>query len=351
MSEVGRLPAKAEHKEVPQIMAGGPIRPIIPQSAEEAYRIADAVIQSGLAPKDMSNPQSVMIAIMHGLEIGLPPMMALQKIAIINGRPTLWGDGALGLVRGSGKCRYVKEEIIGEGDDRQAVCEVMRIGESAPIVRAFSVEDAKRAGLWDPRDRVTRKNKNGGSYDVRNDSPWHKYPNRMLQMRARAFALRDGFADVLGGMYLTEELQGDDNAQPSRGRPYQAAQPTQDLIPPPAPPAPAASEVPPTSAPSDFVPLETDPPGSLSAKEELSLDRKAVREADGTGDEEYDSLADWLSDMIADAKTAKSQAELDELDEQVCRETDDRPDLRARWNDAYSGNAERFTPKGKKQTQ
>jgi len=31
----------------------------------------------------------------------------------------------------------------------------------------------------------------------------------MLAMRARGFNLRDAFPDVLGGMYLTEELQGE----------------------------------------------------------------------------------------------------------------------------------------------
>lgn len=179
-----------QSQPLPTLKAGGKLAAIVPQDLDSAYRLAKAVHMSGLAPKGLDKPEAIMIAIMHGMEVGLPPMMALQKIAVINGRPTIWGDGALGLVRGSGVCEYVTEKIEGIGDKRCAVCTAKRKGEPEPITRRFSVEDAKRAGLWDK----------GG--------PWKQYPERMLSMRARAFSLRDGFADVLGGLYLTEELQG-----------------------------------------------------------------------------------------------------------------------------------------------
>lgn len=193
---------------LPVLKAGGKLAAIIPQDIDSAYRLAKAVCLSGLAPKGLDKPEAVMIAIMHGMEVGLTPMMALQKIAVINGRPTIWGDGALGLVRGSGLCEYVTEKIEGMGDKRVAICIAKRKGEPDPIQRRFSVDDAKRASLWDK----------GG--------PWKQYPERMLQMRARAFALRDGFADVLGGLYLTEELQGTERTD------------MKDISAPPPPPEP-----------------------------------------------------------------------------------------------------------------
>lgn len=193
---------------VPQLKAGGKLAAIVPHDLDSAYRLAKAVHMSGLAPKGLEKPEAIMIAIMHGMEVGLPPMMALQKIAVINGRPTIWGDGALGLVRGSGVCEYVTEKIEGTGDNRTAVCTAKRKGEPEPITRRFSIADAKRASLWDK----------GG--------PWKQYPERMLAMRARAFALRDGFADVLGGLYLTEELQGTENGT------------MKDITAPPPPPMP-----------------------------------------------------------------------------------------------------------------
>src|SRR3546814_15538068 len=37
--------------------------------------------------------------------------------------------------------------------------------------------------------------------------PWSQYPQRMRQMRARAWAMRDGFADVLKGIGIAEEVR------------------------------------------------------------------------------------------------------------------------------------------------
>jgi hypothetical protein len=174
----------------PTLAAGARIMPIIPTSMEDAYRLATAVCKAGVAPKGMDTPEKCLIAILRGLEVGLSPMQAIDKIAIVGNRPTIWGDGALGLVRASGLCEYVRETVDGQGEARVATCEVKRRGEPDPIVRRFGVGDAKKAGLW---------GKSG---------PWQQYADRMLSMRARAFALRDGFADVLGGLYLREEFFG-----------------------------------------------------------------------------------------------------------------------------------------------
>src|SRR3954466_6585221 len=190
MNVVARTPAEPR----PELVAGARPTAIIPRSMDEAYRLAKAIVLSGTAPKGVSTPEACMIAIMHGLEIGLPPLTALQRISVINGRPTLWGDAAIGLVRGSGLCEYVEEHIDGE----VAICAAKRKGEPEPIVRTFSVTDAKRAGLWGKA------------------GPWQQYPQRMLQMRARAFALRDGFADVLGGLYLREEIDEDERSSRAR---------------------------------------------------------------------------------------------------------------------------------------
>lgn len=186
----------------PSLTVGNRPTAIVPTDMDSAYRLAKAICLAGMAPKGMETPEKCMIAIMRGMEVGLTPFMALDKIAIVGNRPTIWGDGALGLVRGSGLCEFVRERIEGKDDARVAVCEVKRRGEPEPIRRTFSVTDAKKAGLWGKA------------------GPWQQYQERMLQMRARAFALRDGFADVLGGLYLREELDdGRNNDAVARDEP------------------------------------------------------------------------------------------------------------------------------------
>ena len=157
---------------------------------DDAFRFAKMVAASDFAPKDFrGKPESCLLAIQHGSEVGLSPMQSLQSIACINGRPSVWGDAALALVIGSPVCEYVRETVDGEGDAMVATCEAKRRGyEKASVVR-FSVADAKKAGLW---------GKTG---------PWQSYSRRMLQMRARGFALRDAFPDVLRGLVTAEEAQ------------------------------------------------------------------------------------------------------------------------------------------------
>jgi hypothetical protein len=167
-----------------------PARGLALQSLDDAFKFAAMVAKSDVAPKDFKGkPESCLLAIQHGSEVGLSPMQSLQSIAVINGRPTIWGDAALALVQSSPVCEYVAEYIDGEGDAMTAVCEVKRRGYPTPHVARFSVADAKKAGLWGKA------------------GPWQQYPQRMLALRARGFALRNTFADALRGLITAEEAQ------------------------------------------------------------------------------------------------------------------------------------------------
>jgi hypothetical protein len=164
------------------------------RSFDEMARFCKAVVNSGLAPKGFNSPEAVMVAVQHGLELGLAPMQALQSIAIINGKPCIYGDAALALVAAHPAFLDIEEAMEGDA----AKCTVRRKDRSA-VVRSFSEADAKKAGLW---------GKSG---------PWQQYPARMLQMRARSWALRDAFPDALRGLGIREEVS-DYQVKQARGR-------------------------------------------------------------------------------------------------------------------------------------
>lgn len=155
---------------------------------EDAFRFSKAVSASGFAPKGMDKPESILIAIQHGMELGLKPLQALQSIAVVNGRPAIYGDSALAIVRASGELEAFSETVDGDGDKMVATCTVKRKGFDT-ITSTFSVGDAKTAALWGK------------------PGPWIQYPRRMLQFRARGFALRDSFGDYLRGLKTVEEMQ------------------------------------------------------------------------------------------------------------------------------------------------
>lgn len=199
-----------------------PARGLALASFDDAWRFWQMVAKTDFPPKDFKGkPEACLLAGQHGAELGLGPMQSLQCIAVINGRPSIWGDAALALVQSSTVCEFVVEQVDGDGDAMVATCEAKRRGYPRSTVVRFSVADAKKAGLW---------GKTG---------PWSQYPKRMLQLRARGFALRDAFPDVLKGLVTAEEAQDYQQAEQARET---AREPVQ-VRPKFDPPVPAAVEV------------------------------------------------------------------------------------------------------------
>jgi len=157
---------------------------LMPRSFEALYKMATIMSASGLMPKGMESTEAVFVAVQMGMEVGMSPMQAVQNIAPINGRPSIYGDSVLGLVRASGLLESITETIEGDADQMLARVIAKRKDEPEPIERVFTVDDAKKAGLWGK------------------PGPWSQYPKRMLQMRARSWALRDGFGDVIKGLQI-----------------------------------------------------------------------------------------------------------------------------------------------------
>lgn len=250
---------------LPTLHAGNRPAGIIPQTFDDCYRLGKMMAISGMVPDAFrDNPEACTIAIMQGLEVGLSPMAAVQSIAVINGRPTLWGDGALGVVRASGLLEWIKEWT--EGDT--AYCEAKRRGEPEPIRRSFSDADAKAAGLT---------NKKG---------PWQDYRPRMRQMRARGWTLRDGFADVLKGLRIAEEEHDT---------------PMRDVTPPASKPAPL--ELP------DIPDIEPDKQGAISGTQGPD---KAPDMSPKEPDIDPDKFLAALADEIATCSNMEELAEIGE---------------------------------------
>jgi hypothetical protein len=230
------------------------------QTFDDAWKFWQMVAKTDFAPKDFrGKPEACLLAGQHGAELGLGPMQSIQCIAVINGRPSIWGDAALALVQSSAVCEYVTEEIEEgkEGESLAAICTAKRRGYPKATTVRFSVADAKKAGLW---------GKSG---------PWSQYPKRMLQLRARGFALRDAFPDVLKGLVTAEEAQ--DYAANPESPPVVVTQPQRTET-PASQPAPQ-----PVKAATDA--------DMVKAKKAISATRDVVKLGDflATVNERYDA--------------------------------------------------------------
>lgn len=154
-----------------------------PKNLRELFALAKVVVQSGLVK--VATEQAAMVVMQYGAEIGLKGLAAFNYIYIVGERPRLRPDGAKALALHSGALEDFREELIGEGETREAVVTVKRKGIATPIVRRFSVLDARKA-------RLEKKDN------------WQGYQDRMLLARARGFAFQDAFADLCGGLQIRE---------------------------------------------------------------------------------------------------------------------------------------------------
>ena len=167
-----------------------------PKTLVELDKFAATLAESGMVPTAYKGkPKDIVVAVIRGAEIGLAPLQSLESLAVINGRPSLYGDAVPAVAQTSPQYEFHREYFEGDGDSLTAVCEVKRKNGPLHVVK-FSVADAKKANLWGKA------------------GPWTQYPRRMLQMRSRSFAFRDQFPDALKGIGVVEEVQDIKTVEP-----------------------------------------------------------------------------------------------------------------------------------------
>lgn len=275
---------------------GGTVAAIVPQTFEEIQRVSVTIINAGIAPSSLvkfaapdasaadiealgkRNVAAVATCIMAGAELGLPPMVSLRAFTVINGRPALYADGNIAVIRkakdseGKPICEYIRQGFeVGDTDELTfAWVEARRRDNGEPHREEFSIADAKQAGLWDDnpfkRAKVWRNGVQGWHDDVPNDAVWFRYPRRMMMWRAAGYCLRWLFADVLGGMpdeYEAREIEGMVDITPPRNATRPAPPPVPEdeaevetaAEPQPEPPAPKPSKArkPKSDSPKDIV--------------------------------------------------------------------------------------------------
>ncbi|MGE4526485.1 MAG: hypothetical protein AB7D24_11435 [Sphaerochaeta sp.] len=156
----------------------------LPDTKSDAYKFANEFANSMFCPKAyQGKPSDVYLAMAYGAQIGLNPLLAVQNIAVVNGRPSVYGDALTAIVMGHPETQFYED---GYKSDGTAYCKITRKGRT--VYREFSEAMARKAGLW-------------------GQGTWLKYPERMLMWRAKGWAIRDLYADVLMGMWSVEEAR------------------------------------------------------------------------------------------------------------------------------------------------
>lgn len=145
------------------------------------------LIASGYLPKAIDKPEKAVAIMMLGRELGMGPWQSFTSIDVIQGRPTLKPIGMAALVNRFVEARGGYLRVVESTGDSCTV-EYLRPPAPAPRRVSFTTAEATAAGL------------------MAKDT-WRQYPTDMLRSRAISRACREGFSDVILGLYAEDEVE------------------------------------------------------------------------------------------------------------------------------------------------
>lgn len=180
--------------------------------APHYMKLAGQLAASEIVPKCYRNkPSDLFLCWAKGYQLGIPPEQAMDCISVINGKAVMWGDEMLALCMAHPDFEDITEAPTLNGETVVAyTCTIKRKGRT-PTVSVFSLDMAKKAGL------------------LAKGGVWNQYPDRMLKLRARGFALRDAFPDALKGIKSREEVEDYIDAEYTVSKPSRTQQLKQEL--------------------------------------------------------------------------------------------------------------------------
>lgn len=153
---------------------------IIPRTMTEVQTMAEVFAKSNLLPEALRGKiPDVIVQIMAGAELGLPPLASIRGVHIVAGKPILAADTMVALVRKSGSCEYF---MVDNETETSVTYVCKRIGDPKEQRYTWSDEDTKLAGL------NTKDN-------------WRLHKKQMRRARCKAILARDVWPDVLAGVY------------------------------------------------------------------------------------------------------------------------------------------------------
>jgi len=192
---------------------------------------ADVLAATQFIPQAYRNkPGDIIAASLIGREMGWAPIVSLQRIIVIDGKPTIDAQGMVGLVRAQGHSLMGEDLVDKDGNYAGTKVTGKRL-DGDTMEFSFTLADARTAGLLPAKEK----------------SAWAKYPKAMCWARAVSQVCRMLFADVMLGISYTPEEMGsvvDSAPAPRRAQAPAVSDPVKAAL----PPSPLADPAAPTAA-------------------------------------------------------------------------------------------------------
>ena len=164
------------------------------QSFDLAQRVAKCFSMSSLVPKDyQNNLPNCVIALNMAHRMGADPMMVMQNLVCIHGRPSWSAQFLIATFNKNGAFSSIRYEFFGtEGQDDWGC-------------RAKATELSTGELLVGPLVTVALAKKEG--WFQKSGSKWQTMPEQMLRYRAAAWFVRTIAPEIAMGLQTAEEMR------------------------------------------------------------------------------------------------------------------------------------------------
>ena len=164
------------------------------ENFKELFDIGKMFASSTLVPQAyQGKAMDCAIAVDMANRMGVNPMMVMQNLYVVRGKPSWSGQACMSLINGSGKYKNVKHVYTGEKNTDSWGC----------YVEALRIEDDTLV----KGTEVTIKMAKAEDWYSKNGSKWKTMPELMLAYRASAFFARVHIPNALMGMHVEGEAE------------------------------------------------------------------------------------------------------------------------------------------------
>ncbi len=187
-----------ETKAITPIIVDRQSQQLVAKDNAELVRMIKIFMNGAALPRTLDTEAKIITAWQTAASLRIPPIRAIQNMAIIHGSLAIWGELPKALAESTGELEDFRMILI---DDKQeqislanknldkevcgAVVQVKRKGRSMNEY-SFTQADAQKAGL------------------LSKPGPWKDYRKIMYQRRAMNHAMKFEFPDALMGVKIAE---------------------------------------------------------------------------------------------------------------------------------------------------
>lgn len=208
-----------ESTEVATIPQARPIVPLVGplETLEQAMELSKVMAQASLQSDDLrGKAANVLLIVLYGQQLNVPPVVAIQTITVIKGRPVISGKLLLSKVREAGHRAFVPCAHCGKAkanheqathvyapdhDDEHCTFTIIRGDDGEEHTETFTLAEAASAGLVKINDgKPTARSQKGEPL------PWEAWTKRMLLWRAAGFCADVICPEVRMGFAIEGEL-------------------------------------------------------------------------------------------------------------------------------------------------